>query len=368
MAGSGGKRAVRWLMGWWTGAGGDRLEMLGLYAAFAAIYGIWGSTYLAIEVAIETIPPLFMIGLRCLVAGVVLYGLARARGAPAPGREAWSGAVVVGGLLFLGGQGMVAWAEQRIESGAAALLNATVPMFVVMLGWLGGTWAGRVRETRPDMVVLGGLGMGLLGVAFTVGAGPGGTDRVGSAVMLLASLSWAMGLRQASGADPAWPIRRAGMQLVAGGVLLVVAAALAGELSELEVAALTGRSLFALAYLVVFGSLVAFSAFVWLLGKVEASRVASHAYVNPIVAVLLGVAIGGEAIGANTMIGGLLIVFAVGLMVRKREARDDCAGVERRNAGRGLRGVLAVPRANGSQGGTGNAGQSRRVDSAPYQG
>jgi drug/metabolite transporter (DMT)-like permease len=338
---------------------------LGVYAAFLAIWGIWGSTYLAIEVAIETIPPLLMIGIRCVVSGLVLYAFARYRGAPGARSEEWLQAGIAGALLFLGGQGVVAWAEQRVESGSAALLNATIPMFVILLG-LRDSKVKRGRIEWPTRAVIAGLGLGLMGVALTVGVGAGGIDAFGASALLLASFSWAAGVYRAGGASERWPIRRAGMQLLAGGVGLGLVAAVTGETARFNAGSITSNSLLALGYLIVFGSLIAFSAFVWLLGRVDPARVASHAYVNPIVAVMLGVLIGGEILTPNRIMGGLLIVFAVALIVTG--GKNGRARVEGRNEGHGSGRVHEAARGHGARGRAGDGGQSRSPDPAPCRG
>jgi len=356
-----GRGAIRRLASLRSSLGGR----LGVYAAFLAIWGIWGSTYLAIEVAIETIPPLLMIGIRCVVSGLVLYAFARRRGAPRARREDWLQAAIAGALLFLGGQGVLAWAEQRVESGSAALLNATIPMFVVLLG-LRDSQVRRGRVEWPTRPVVAGLGLGLMGVALTVGVGASGMDGPGVGALLLASLSWAAGVYRAGGAGERWPIRRAGMQLLAGGAALILVAAVSGEAARFDASSITSDSLLALAYLIVFGSLIAFSAFVWLLGRVEPARVASHAYVNPIVAVMLGVLIGGEILTPNRIMGGLLIVFAVALIVTG--GKNGRARMEGRNESHGSGRLHEAARGHGARGRAGDGGQSRSPDPAPCRG
>lgn len=349
---------MRKLSEWWDAWGG-------LYAAFLAIWLIWGSTYLAIEVAIETIPPLFMIGVRCVVSGLVLYAFARTRGAPQALRVDWMHAALAGALLFLGGQGVLAWAEQRVESGSAALLNATIPMFVVLLGLR----ASRLKQGRiewPAPAVLAGLMLGLIGVALTVGSGNTGVDVLGAAALLFASFSWAAGVYRAGGVTERWPVRRAGMQLLAGGVALMIVSVVTGEMTTFDPFAVTADSVLALAYLIVFGSLLAFSAFVWLLGRVDPARVASHAYVNPIVAVILGVVIGGEVLTANLIMGGMLIVFAVAMIVTG--GRHGRASVEGRDESKRSGGLLGGARAHRAGGCAGHGRESRSPDPAPCRG
>ncbi|MCI0436917.1 MAG: EamA family transporter [Gemmatimonadetes bacterium] len=293
---------------------GGRASVTRVVAAFAAIYAIWGSTYLAIDIAVESIPPLLLIGVRCLVAGGLLYAYARARGAPAPTRRDWLDASVAGALLFVGGQGVVAWAVQHVPSGTAALLNATIPMFAAVIGWRGGALAAGRRAERVRPGAVAGIVMGLAGVALTMGiGGEAAGHAMGGIALLFASFSWAVGsYRAASGS---WPVRNAGAHLLAGGVLLVIVSTVLGEMAGLRISAVPPRALLALAYLIVFGSLVGYSAFLFLLRETSPARAVSHAYVNPVVAVLLGVGLAGEPFTPGMAMGAVLIVFATGLIV-----------------------------------------------------
>ena len=296
-----------------------KAEIAANVAAFAAIYLIWGSTYLAIAVGVETIPPLLMIGVRCLAAGGVLYAYARLRGVPPAGRAAWGDAWIAGALLFFGGQGVLAWAEQRVPSATAALLLATTPMFVALFAWSGGSVAGGRRRVRPGAVGGAGLLLGLVGVGLTVRGGAGGAplDRLGVAALLFSAMSWAAGtMRAGSRHDPS-PERRAATHLIAGGTLLLTASVLTGEAAGLEIHGASARSLLALGYLTLFGTLVAYSAFVWLLSRTDPTKVASHAYVNPAVAMLLGGTVGGEALSSTTMVGAAVIVLSVVVLVTR---------------------------------------------------
>ncbi len=286
---------------------------LAVLAAFAAVYFIWGSTFLAMRYAVETLPPFLMVAARCLVSGGILYGWLRLRGVPAPRREHWLSAAVVGPLLFVGGQAMVAWAQRRVPSGLAAVLLATSPLWMVLL-------AGRQRRSgRAHWSVLAGLGLGLAGVAILVGPASllrgGGIDSAGAAALLAAALSWSAGsIHSRARAWPASQPMAASAQLVAGGAALGLLSLLAGELSSLDPRALSMRSLAALAYLIVFGSLITFSAYHWLLGVASAARVATYAYVNPVVAVWLGWAVAGEPITARLLAATIAIVGGVALI------------------------------------------------------
>lgn len=296
-------------------------------AAFVALYIIWGSTYLAILFAIETIPPFLMAGIRFLVAGSILYVWGRARGAARPVRREWVAASVVGGLLLLGGNGAVVWAEQRVPSGAAALLVATVPLWMVVLDWL------RPGGVRPTGRVVLGLAVGFAGLGLLVGPsdlGGGSIDVIGALVLVIGSLSWASGSIYARGAKlPSSPLLVNGMEMLAGGVLLVLAGLVTGEASALNLAAVSGRSLAALAYLVVFGSLIGYSAYTYLLGATTPARVSTYAYVNPVVAVFLGWALAGEPLTPRVLVATAVILGAVALITLSRGSGAARAAVER---------------------------------------
>jgi drug/metabolite transporter (DMT)-like permease len=284
-------------------------------AAFAAIYLIWGSTYLAIRFAIETLPPLIMAGVRFLIAGGLLYGWTRLSGTPRPTAVNWKAAGLVGALL-LGGNGAVTWAEQWVPSGLAALLIATVPLWMVLLAWLRG-------GERPTAGVAGGLALGLAGIILLIGPGEllGGShiDPVGALAILLGSVSWAAGSLYARRAPmPRAPLLGTGMEMLAGGALLLLAGFATGEGAQLHLEALSLRSALAFGYLVVFGSIVAFSAYVWLLRVVSPARVSTYSYVNPVVAVFLGWALASEPITPLTLVAAAVIVTAVALIVMQQ--------------------------------------------------
>jgi drug/metabolite transporter (DMT)-like permease len=290
-----------------------------LAAAFGTVYLVWGSTYLAIRFAIETLPPFLMAGVRFLVAGTLLYGWARIRtGAPAPTRAQWRSAAVVGVLLLVTGNGAVVWAQQWVHSGLVALLAATVPLWLVLLDWLG--WGAR----RPGLAVVAGLALGLLGVAALAGAPEIGREGMGMAmagvgVVLVGAVSWAAGsLLSRSSHLPPSPSLAASAEMLAGGAALLAVGLVAGELSSFEPAAVSTRSLGALAYLIVFGSLLALSAYLWLLRVSTPSRVSTYAYVNPLVAMVLGWALAGEPLTTRTLGAAALILAGVLLITARR--------------------------------------------------
>lgn len=279
-----------------------------ILAAFAAIYLIWGSTYLAIRVAIDTMPPFLMAGSRFLVAGALLYGVLRLRGAPRPALGEWKPAALVGGLMLLGGNGLVSWSELLVPSGLAAVLVAVVPMWVVLLQGLGGT--------RPAVGALAGVGLGLVGVAVLVGPLDlaGGVAPLGAAALMVATLSWAAGTLFAKRSPPASPLLGIAMTMLAGGALLALTGLGLGEGARVDLAAVSAASLGAWVYLVLLGSLAGFTAYVWLVGVVSPTRVATYAFVNPVVAVALGWALAGEPVTPRTLLAGALVLGAVALL------------------------------------------------------
>jgi drug/metabolite transporter (DMT)-like permease len=291
--------------------------------AFAAIYVLWGSTYLGIRIAVETLPPLLMAGTRHLTAGLLLYAWNRMRGQKRPTARDWRLAAAIGALLLLGGNGLVSWAEQRVPSGLAALIVASVPLWMTVLE------AAQRREAPRGAVVVGlALGLAALGWLVAPGrfGGSGHVDALGAGALLLASLSWAAGslysrtVRFSSSVFVA-----VAMEMIAGGVILWGVGLIAGEGGRLHLSAVSPRSAIALLYLIVFGSLAGFSAYMWLLRVTTPARVSTYAYVNPIVAVLLGWLVAGEAIGGRTALAALGIVGAVAIIIRyggKREQKE----------------------------------------------
>lgn len=278
---------------------------------FAAIYLIWGSTYLGIRYAVETIPPLLMMGIRHTTAGILVYCWARSRGAAAPKSKHWAYAAITGLFLFAAGHGILAWAEQKIPSGMAALLCATLPLWTVFVSRIQGA------EQKLSGRAWAGLILGFAGVAVLIGPnalrGPGALSLWGVLAALASSVAWAIGtIYSKSVRMSSSTMLAAAMQMIAGGLLLLLAATASGE--SMHVASFSLRSLFALTYLIVFGSIIAFTVFTWLLTVASPSRVSTFAYVNPVVAVLLGWALAGEAVGWNTWVSALIIVAGVALV------------------------------------------------------
>ena len=283
--------------------------------ALGTVYILWGSTYLAIRFAIETLPPFWMAGVRFLISGALLYGWARWRGAPRPVRVHWRSAALIGGLLLVGGNGGVVWSEQRLDSGVAALLVSTVPLWMVLFEWL------RKDGTRPTLGVVAGLALGFTGLVMLVRPGGGSLDAVGVAVLLLSCVSWAWGsLRSRHVPLPESPLMATGMEMLAGGALLMVLGLLTGEAGRLDLAGASLKSGLALAYLVVFGAL-GFTAYIWLLRVTSPALVSTYAYVNPVVAVVLGALLADERLTWTSLIGGAVTLVAVFLVVSEQSQR-----------------------------------------------
>lgn len=285
-----------------------------LAVAFAIVYVIWGSTFLAILFAIQTLPPFLMASARFLVAGSLLYAWSRlVNGAAAPTLTNWRATAVVGVLLLLGGNGLLVWSEQRIPSGVAALLVGTVPCFMVLIDWL------RPGGSRPTGLVIAGLFLGLLGLAWFVGPdallGGGRADLIGAVVVVVGSFSWALGsVYSRHAATPPSPFLSTAMQMLGGGAALLVLSVMLGEPWAFDASGVSLRSALGLLYLVLFGSIVAFSAYIWLLRVSTPTSVSTYAYVNPVIAVILGWALAGEALTTRMIIAAAVIVSGVALI------------------------------------------------------
>jgi drug/metabolite transporter (DMT)-like permease len=304
-----------------------------LIAAFAAIYILWGSTYLAIKYVIETLPSLISTGARFLLAGATLFIIGRcSKDYERPSFTQWRATSVVGVLLFLGGTGGVVLAEHHLTSSLAALLVATEPFWVVLLSWL---W---LKGTRPDWKVALGLLIGFAGVYLLIGgagvAGNGSNQPFAMILIIAAALSWAAGSIYGVRAPvPKSPILASGMQMLAGGSSLILAGTLSGELTGFEVSRVSLNSVLALLYLLTFGSLIAFTAYSWLLKNSRPAIVATYAYVNPVIAVLLGWAFAGESFTGRMLLGAGVIVGSVVLITSQSSepiAEEKALQVEER--------------------------------------
>lgn len=278
--------------------------------AFLALYIIWGSTYLAIRWGVESIPPFFMAGSRHLTAGLVLFFIMRRREKIEITRIHWRSAFIIGGLLLVGGNGGVTWAEQRVPSGITALLVATVPLWIMILSWL------QKESVRPGIREFVGIVLGFCGLAILIGpeeiVGGGRIDTIGAAALLIAALLWSIGsLYSRKAPVPSSAFLNTSMQMIAGGILLIVLGFTTGESSKLNISDITARSFLSLGYLATFGSLIGFSAYIWLLKVSTPSKVTTYAYVNPVVAVVFGWLLAGEELSIRTILASTVIIGSV---------------------------------------------------------
>ena len=293
---------------------------LAILLAFAALYLVWGSTYLGIRLAIDSIPPFLMAGSRYFTAGLILYGMARARGATRPPAITWRSSLIVGGFLLLGGNGGVTIAEQYVETGLAAVIVATVPIFIVLLSWATGA------TPRPRLPVWLGLAGGFIGVGILMepsmhfSANESRHPGIGMLILLVASLLWSIGSlysRSAKNAD--LPFLAAGQQMICGGVLLLLAGLITRE--KFQPAAISAHSIWAWIYLVLIGAIIGFTAYIYLLRHCDPAKVATYAYVNPIVAVILGALFAGEHLASRTIVAAALIVGSVAIVITTQQLR-----------------------------------------------
>jgi drug/metabolite transporter (DMT)-like permease len=282
-------------------------------AAYAAVYIIWGSTYLAIVYAVETLPPFIMAGIRFSVAGAIIYAWARWRGKPAATKREWWNTTKVSALLIVGGTSTVAWGEQWVPSGITALLLATVPLWMILMEWIG------PDRIKPNVWALVGVALGLVGIGILIGpdlfAGSGEFHFWGTMVILASALIWVIGSLYTRHVQlPESAAVSNGIEMLAGGALSILIGLVLGEHHELHLERITTVSVLALVYLTIFGAIIAFSAYMWLLRVSSPSRVATHAYVNPVVAVLLGWLIAGEPFTPRVAMATVIIVGAVALI------------------------------------------------------
>lgn len=293
---------------------------LAILLAFAALYVIWGSTYLFIRLAIDSIPPFLMAGSRYLTAGFLMYGIARAQGAQSPPRVTWRSALVVGGLLLLGGNGGVTLSEKYIDTGLAAVVVATVPIYIVLLSWI-------TRATpRPRLPVFLGLAGGFIGVGVLLAPAIHFSDNdsqrplIGMCILLVASFLWSVGSlysRSATNADS--PFLAAAQQMICGGALLFLVGLI--TLERVNLHAVSPHSIWAWIYLVLIGAIIGFSAYIYLLRHCDPTTVATYAYVNPIVAVILGVLFRGEHLTSRMIVAAVLIIGSVAIVITTEQLR-----------------------------------------------
>ena len=302
----------------------DRYSRGRVLGAFAAVYLVWGSTYLAIHYAVQTIPPFLMVGARFLTSGTLLYLWARWRGADRPSARQWRDAAVAGLLMLCLGNGAVSWAEQRVASGLAALLIAVVPLWVVIVDWL------RPQGRRPTLGVTVGVVIGLGGLVILVGPstilGHRSVDPTAALVLVSGSLAWAAGsVYNRHGDRPSSAVLSTGIQMLGGSVALLVLAILSGELRHFEPSHVSRASIAGWLYLVTFGSLVGFTAYIYLLQAVTPAKASTYAYVNPLIAVFLGWALAGEPVSARTLVAAAIILAGVA-MITLAQSRAPTTG------------------------------------------
>lgn len=292
-----------------------------LIAAFAAIYLIWGSTYLGIRIAVESMPAFLMASARFLVAGGIVIGfIALTRGFRATAKQ-WRDNAIVGGFLCLGGNGLVSWAEEKVPSGIATLIISAGPVFIVLMDWAVHAWAkdGK-RGTRPNALTFAGLGLGFAGLAILVGpdvmaTGVNGLDPWRLLGLLGATFFWGVGMMiMRYVRDPAEPFTASGIQMLCGSGWLFLVSVATGELGRFDPSLVTGRSVVAWAYLVIFGSLIGFSTFTWLMKHSTPAKVSTYAYVNPVVAVFLGWAVLDETLSPRLFTAAAIIIAGVALI------------------------------------------------------
>jgi drug/metabolite transporter (DMT)-like permease len=293
-----------------------------MIVAFVALYLIWGSTYLGIRFSIETIPPFLMAGARFILAGLIMYAIAWSQGI---GRSTWANwrtSLIIGACLLLGGNGGVTISEQYIDSGLAALVVAIVPIYIVLLGWMTG------MARRPTPIMWMGLAGGFVGVAVLFGpdlhlhSAGGRNPVIGISILLVTSFIWSAGSLYSRGAKHApSPFLTAAQQMICGGILLLLAGIVTGELPQFHPSSVSSLSLFSFVYLVIIGAVVGYTAYIWLLRHCDPAKVATYAYVNPIVAVLLGTFFAGETVTFRTFVAGALIIGSVALIITAQQLR-----------------------------------------------
>lgn len=280
--------------------------------AFAAIYVIWGSTYLAIRVAVETMPPFLMAGVRFVIAGAIMFVVLRARGVPSPAPGEWARSALAGALMLTVGNGLVTWAEQSVPSNLAALLVAAVPLYVALIDW------ARPAGTRPRPRVMLGIAVGAIGMVLLLsrtGGDAHGATAGGVVAVLLAGLGWAMGsLYTRYAGRPAHPAMGSAEQMIAGGAALLIIGGVRGEAHGLRIEAISLGGALAFVYLTLFGSMIAFTLFGWLVKVSTPARLSTTAYINPLVAVVLGWVVLDERLSAAAALGAAFIVLAVFMM------------------------------------------------------
>ncbi len=285
-----------------------------IWLALLTVYLVWGSTYLAIHFAVLSLPPFLMAGVRYLVAGLILFVWRRAAGDPFPPKSQWKSAAVIGLLLLLGGNGGLVWAEQFVPSGIASVFIGSTPLWIILIDAL------RPGGKKPTLLTTIGLLIGFAGIVLMINPGQAAEPQhslylPGALVLVCGSFAWALGSVYGRTADlPRSPLMGTGIQMLAGGVGLSLFSMVVGEIRSFDPMAVRLDSIMGLLYLIVFGALVGYSAYTWLLRAAPIPLVATYAYVNPIVALLLGYLLADEQLSARTLIAALVIISSVGVI------------------------------------------------------
>ena len=285
--------------------------------AFAIIYFVWGSTFLAIRIGVHEVPPLLFAAMRFLIAGLVLFGWMIARGEPSPTRRQWMSVLLLAFLIFLIDYGLLFWAEQRVPSGVAAVMMATIPVFIAMSEIL---FLRTQRLTvRLALALLIGIGGVVVLMSHSLNLGGAPVDRPGAVALIIGSISWSIATVLSRKLPlPPSKVMSSGTQMFAGGIMLAVTAAALGEFRDFHPSTVSSAAWFSLIYLIIAGSIVGFTAYVWLIHHESPTKVGTYAYVNPVVAVLLGYFLGGETLGLRTVLGTMFVLISVVVITTTR--------------------------------------------------
>lgn len=311
-------------------------------AAFAAIYVIWGTTYLAMRIGVETIPPFFMASSRFLMAGIPMYFFLRRRGIPNPSARQWRDGALIGMLFLVGGNGLVTWSEQEVPSGVAALVVATMPLWLTLLDWM------FYRGPRPTLRIACGLLLGLAGIVLLIGpaqiiAGETEIDLTSLLVLMMAPVFWSIGsLHARKSVLPKNVFMTTAIQMITGGTALALVSLLSFEFWRYDLTAISVPSVLATVYLAVFGSIVALSSYVWLLQRTTTARVSTYTYVNPVIAVFLGWLVLGETLTARSVVAVVIIVSAVVLVISKPVQGKPVSATDAESGGESVSGKVAA--------------------------
>ena len=288
--------------------------------AFGIIYFVWGSTFLAIRVGVHEVPPFLFAGMRFVIAGIALFGWMRLKGTPSPTRREWLGACLLALLIFVGDYGLLFWAERRVPSGIAAVMMATIPAFMALSEIL--LLRTQRLTLRLSIALLIGIGGVAVLVSRSLGLGEGAVNPSGAVALVVAAINWSIAAALSRKLIlPASKPMSSGAQMFAGGVFLMITAAVLGEYRGFQLSAISRGAWFALVYLIIAGSVLGFTAYVWLIHHESPTRVGTYAYVNPVVAVIVGYFLGGEPIGTRTMLGTALVLVSVIVITTTRIAK-----------------------------------------------